>query len=81
MDRTLKWSSIHSAVVWNSTLLWCCLFLNSTQFVILDNLSVLDLALSGAKGLNVSGNKTAENNDLVESKTFGKTNCNFICDG
>ena len=31
----------------SSTLLWCCLFFNFTQFVFSENLSVLDLALSG----------------------------------
>ena len=35
-----------------STLLWCCSCFNFTQFVILENLSSLDLALSGVKGLN-----------------------------
>ena len=29
----------------------CCLFFNFTQFVILENLSILDLKLSGVKGL------------------------------
>ena len=28
----------------SSTLLWCCLFFNFTQFVVLENLSILDLA-------------------------------------
>ena len=32
-------------------LLWCCLFFSLTQFVILEHLSILDLALSGLKGL------------------------------
>ena len=31
--------------------MWCCLFFNFTQFVILENLSILDLALSAVKGL------------------------------
>ena len=37
----------------NSTLLWCfgVVRFNFTQFVILENLSILDLALSGVKGL------------------------------
>ena len=35
----------------NNTLPWCCLFFNFTQCVILENLSVLILALSGMKGL------------------------------
>ena len=33
------------------TLLWCCLLFNFTQFVILENLLRMDLALSGVKGL------------------------------
>ena len=35
----------------SSTLLWCYLVFNFTQFVILESLSVLDLALSEVKGL------------------------------
>ena len=35
----------------SSNLLWCCLFFNFTQVVILENLLILDLALSGVKGL------------------------------
>ena len=34
----------------NGTLLWCCLFFNSTQFAISENLSILELALAGVKG-------------------------------
>ena len=30
--------------------MWCCLFFNFTHFVILENLLILDLALSGVKG-------------------------------
>ena len=41
MDRTLK--CVQSMEI---------LFFNFTQFVILENVSVLDLALSGVKGLN-----------------------------
>ena len=44
---TIYWKAVIS------TLLWCSLFSNITQFVILENLSVLDLALSGVKGLKV----------------------------
>ena len=33
----------------SSTLLWCCWSFNFTQFVILKNLSILDLALSRVK--------------------------------
>ena len=44
MDRTFVGKLL------SSTVLWCCLFFNFTQFVILENLSVLDLALSGVKG-------------------------------
>ena len=33
----------------SSPLLWCCLFFNFTQFVILEDLSMLDLPLSGVK--------------------------------
>ena len=35
----------------SSTLLWRCLFLNFTQFVILENFSIVDLAPTGVKGL------------------------------
>ena len=35
----------------SSTLLWCCFFFNLAQFVILENLSILDSALLGLKGL------------------------------
>ena len=35
----------------SSSLLRCCLFSNFVQFVVLDNLSILDLALSEVKGL------------------------------
>ena len=35
----------------SSTLLWCCLFFNFTHFLILENLSIFELALSGEKGL------------------------------
>ena len=31
--------------------MWCCLFFNFCQFVILENLSIFDLALLGVKGL------------------------------
>ena len=34
----------------SSTLLWCCLFFNFTQVAILENLSIVDLALSGLSG-------------------------------
>ena len=34
------------------TLLWCILLFNLTQFVILVNLSILNLALAGVKRLN-----------------------------
>ena len=37
-----------------STLLWYCLFFNFTQFVILENLSILYLALLGVKGVKVN---------------------------
>ena len=36
----------------SSTLPWSCLFFNFTKFVIIENLSILDLALSGVKELN-----------------------------
>ena len=38
----------------------CCLVFNFTQFVILENLSILDLALTGVKGLTVVGIKVYE---------------------
>ena len=31
------------------TLQWCCLFSNFTKFVILESLSIVDLALSGVE--------------------------------
>ena len=34
-----------------TVLLWCCLFYDSYQLVILESLSILDLALLGVKGL------------------------------
>ena len=34
-----------------STFLWCCFYFDFTQFVILENLSILDLAMSGVQGL------------------------------
>ena len=46
VERTLKGANLLS-----STLLWCCLFFNFQQFVILENLSLLHLALSRVKGL------------------------------
>ena len=51
-DQTIKHA--FNGKLSNSTLLWCCLFFNFTQFVIFTNLSVLDLALSGMKGLNLT---------------------------
>ena len=42
----LKELTIHTLIA------WCCLVLNFTQFVIFENLSILDLALSGVKGLS-----------------------------
>ena len=38
----------------SSTLLWCCLFFNFPQLAVWENLSVLDLALSGMKGFLLS---------------------------
>ena len=35
----------------SSTLLWRCFVFNFPQFVVLENLSILDLAMSGAKGI------------------------------
>ena len=35
-----------------STSLWCCVLFNFTQVVILENLSILDLTLSGVKKFN-----------------------------
>ena len=46
MVRTLKCGKLL-----RSTVLGCCFFFNFTQFLILENLSVLDLTLSGVKGL------------------------------
>ena len=37
----------------SGALLWCCVFFNVTQFVIFEDLSILDLALSGVKGFRV----------------------------
>ena len=49
MEGTLKCD--HSLE--SCTLPWCCLFFSSTQFVILENLSILDLAFSGVNGSSV----------------------------
>ena len=51
MDRTLKCDNSFSKLL-SITLLWCCLFFNFIQF---ENLSILDLALSGVnKGSTIS---------------------------
>ena len=41
------------AMLLSSTLLWRCLFFNFTQFVILKDLSILDLPQSGVKRLRL----------------------------
>ena len=46
------WPSIGKLL--GSTLLWCCLLFNFTQFIILENLSILNFALSRVKGLRNS---------------------------
>ena len=43
---TIRWKALLS-----STLPWKCLFFNFTQFIMLQNFSILDLALSGVKQL------------------------------
>ena len=45
IDRTLKCDHLFI------TLLWCCLIFNFTQLETLENLLILDLGLSGVKGL------------------------------
>ena len=54
----IPWTEPQSvAILWKAVeSLWCCLIFSFTQFVILEDLSSLDLALSGVKGLkeNVS---------------------------
>ena len=51
LKKTLKCGrSLESS----STLLWRCFVFSFTQFVILEHLSVLDLALSGVKGVNMT---------------------------
>ena len=53
MDRNLKCNVQFIGKLLSSTLLTlCCLFFNDTQSVILDNLSILDLALSGVMVFN-----------------------------
>ena len=52
MDRTLRCDHFVGKLL-SSTLLWCCLLFNFTQFVILEHLSVLDLALLGVKGFDL----------------------------
>ena len=51
MDRTLKCDHSFIGKLLSSTLLWGSLFFDFSQFVILESLSVFDLALSGVKGL------------------------------
>ena len=46
------------------TSLWRSLFFNFTQFVILENLLILDLALSGVKGLKVKLLSTTQLTDV-----------------
>ena len=53
MDRTKKCDHSLEIKMLSRTLMWCCWFVNFTQFVMLENLSILDLALSGVKGLNI----------------------------
>ena len=48
-------------------LLWCSLFVNFTQFVILDNLLILDLAALGVKGLRRAGRRTRGDGHLLLS--------------
>ena len=43
VDRTMKMISFIGKLL-SSTLLWCCLFFNFTQFLILEKLSILNLA-------------------------------------
>ena len=49
-DRCLKCDHSLEKLL-SSTSVWCCLLFNFTQFVVLEKLSVLDLRLSGVKGL------------------------------
>ena len=79
MDRTLTvigpFTGPFTGKLLSRDLLWCCLVFNFTQFVILENLSVLDLALSGMKELKGIHSKYVEkikNNKfpLCCSKTF-----------
>ena len=59
MDRILKCDHSLESV----TVEQYCLFFNCTQFVILENLSTLDLALSGVKGL-MTLNKNSRNGQI-----------------
>ena len=43
----------------------CCLFFNFTQFVILENLSILDLTLSGVKGFKVQHVYSVNSSDIA----------------
>ena len=57
VDRTLKchhslescWAVPYRGQSINQSIKWCCLFFNFTQFLILENLSILDMALTGVK--------------------------------
>ena len=52
VDRTLKCDNSVESCWTVLNLVWWCLFFNFTQFVSLENLSILDLALpAGVKGL------------------------------
>ena len=65
-DRTLKCDQ----QLLSSTLLWCCLYLNFTQLAILENLSILDLTLSGGKGLSGFVRALVQKNDHRKSPLF-----------
>ena len=54
---TLKCSPF-TGKLFSSTLLWCCVFFNLTRFVIFGTISILDLTLSGLKGLKLLGTMT-----------------------
>ena len=60
-----------------STLLWCCLLSNFPQFVILENLSILGLALSEAKGITLY---IKNDSDVVsEFLTYSQiSSCHFM---
>ena len=59
----------------SSTSLWCCLFFSFTQFVILENLSILDLTLSG---VIVNGDQQSDKDDCYNIIILHKYSNNYF---